>query len=126
MITIRFTGWISGSIVSLQPDKDIQKLISNRNRIRIRISETLLSIFRGSDFCKKLHIAQSFIYYLQRHLSSLLCHDFESVYGVISVPQCNSILPLKSANWTRQLAKFVSMNLFLVWQDRALSVYIRE
>jgi len=45
MITIRFTGWISGRIVSLQPDTDIQKLLSDGNRIRIRISETLLSIF---------------------------------------------------------------------------------
>ena len=39
--------WISGRIVSLQPDTDIQKLLSNGNRIRIRISETLLSILRG-------------------------------------------------------------------------------
>ena len=45
MITIRFAGWISGRILNLQPD--IQKLLSNKNRIRIRISETLLSIFRG-------------------------------------------------------------------------------
>ena len=36
-------GWISGRIVSLQPDMDIQKLLSNGNRI----SETVLSIFRG-------------------------------------------------------------------------------
>ena len=40
MITIRFAGWISGRIVSLQLDTDIQKLFSNGNRIRIRISET--------------------------------------------------------------------------------------
>jgi len=43
MITIRFAGWISGRLVGLQPDTDIQKLLSNGNRIRI--SETLLSIF---------------------------------------------------------------------------------
>ena len=36
-------GWISGKIVSLQPDKDIQKLLSKGNQIRI--SETNLSIF---------------------------------------------------------------------------------
>ena len=53
MITIRFAGWISGRIVSLQPDKDIQKLLSNGNRIRIRISETLLSIFRGFRLLQK-------------------------------------------------------------------------
>jgi len=47
MITIRFAGWISGRIVSLQQDKDFQKLLSNGNRIRNRISETILSIFRG-------------------------------------------------------------------------------
>jgi len=35
---------------------------------------------------KKLRIAQSFVYYFQMHLFSLLCHDSESVYGVISVP----------------------------------------
>jgi len=41
MITIRFAGWISGRIVSLQPHKDIQNLLSNGKRI----SEMLLSIF---------------------------------------------------------------------------------
>jgi len=46
MIIIRVAGWISGRIVSLQPDPDIQKLLSNKNRMRIRISETLLSMFR--------------------------------------------------------------------------------
>ena len=102
MITIRFAGWISGRIVSLQPDKVIQKLLSNGNRIRI--SETLLLIFRGFRLVEK--VAQSFIYYLQKHLFSLLRHDSESVYGVISE--------------LYSYAKFVSMNLFLVWQDRAL------
>ena len=52
MITIRFAGWISGRIVSLQPDKDIQKLLSNGNRIRI--SETLSSIFWGFRLLKKV------------------------------------------------------------------------
>jgi len=41
--------------------------------------------FEDLDFWKKLHIAQSFIYYFQKHLFSLLCHDSESVCGVISV-----------------------------------------
>ena len=86
MITIRFAGWISGRIVSLQPDKDIQKLLSNGNRIWIRISEMLISIFRGFRLLEKLHIAQSFIYYFQKHLFSLLRHDSEFVYGVISEP----------------------------------------
>ena len=85
MITIRFAGWISGRIVSLQPDTDIQKLLSNGNRIS---AGYLFYIFRDSDFWKKLHIAQSFIHYLQKHLFSFQCYDFESVYGVIliSVP----------------------------------------
>jgi len=84
MITIRFAGWISGRIVSLQPDADIQKLLSNGNRIRIRISETLLAIFLGFRLLEKLRIVQSFIYYLQKHLFYLLCHDFQFDYGVIS------------------------------------------
>ena len=84
IITIRFAGWISGRIVSLQPDTDIQKLLSNGNRLRI--SDSLISMFRGFRLWKKLHIAQSFIHYLQKHLLSLLCHDSEPVYGVISVP----------------------------------------
>jgi len=42
--------------------------------------------FEDSDFLKKVHIAQSIIYYLQKHLLSLLRHDSESVYGVISEP----------------------------------------
>jgi len=44
MINIRFAVWISDKIVNLQPDTDIQKLLPNGNRIRI--SETLFSIFR--------------------------------------------------------------------------------
>jgi len=58
MITIRFAGWISGRIVSLQPDTDIQKLLSNGNRI----SETLLSIFRGYRLLEK--VAHCTIIYL--------------------------------------------------------------
>jgi len=38
--------------MSLQPDTAIQKLLSNGNRIRI--SETLLSIFRGFTLLEKL------------------------------------------------------------------------
>jgi len=49
-------------IVSLQPDKDIQKLLSKSNRIRIRVSETLLSIFRGFRFLEK--VAHCTIIYL--------------------------------------------------------------
>jgi len=40
--------------------------------------------FEDLDFWKKLHIAQSFIYHLQKHLFCLLRHDSESVHGVIS------------------------------------------
>ena len=54
MIAIRFAGWISGRVVSLQPDTDIQKQLSIENRIRIRISETLLSIFRGFRLLEKV------------------------------------------------------------------------
>jgi len=63
MIIIWVAGWISGRIVSLQPDTDIQKLLSNGNLIRIRISETLLSIIRGFRLleivahCKIIHLS---------------------------------------------------------------------
>jgi len=62
MITIRFAGWISGRIVSLQPDTDIRKLVSNGNRI----SDTILSIFRGIRLlgevarCTIIHLLSSF------------------------------------------------------------------
>jgi len=46
--------WTSDMIASLQPDKHIQKLLSNGNRIRIRISETLLSILRGFRLLEKV------------------------------------------------------------------------
>jgi len=105
----------------LQPDKDIQKLLSNGNRIRIRISEMVLSIFQGFKLLEK--VAQSFIHYLQKHLFSLLCHDSESVYDAKSVPQCTPIPPF---NLLIGHAKLVSMNLFLMWQDRALSVHIKD
>jgi len=42
--------------------------------------------FEDSDFWKQLHIAQSLIYYLQKHLFSFLCHDSESLCGIISEP----------------------------------------
>jgi len=86
MITIRFAGWISGRIVSLQPDTDIQKLLSNGNRTRNRISETLLSIFRGLRLLEK--VAHCTIIHLlsSEAFCSLLCHDSQFVYGVISVP----------------------------------------
>jgi len=50
-----------------------------------------------------------------------MCNDFQFVYGVISAALCNPTPPL---NLLIGNSKFLSMNLFLVWQDRALSVYI--
>jgi len=41
-----------------------------------------LSMFQGFRLLEK--VAQSFIHYLQMHHFSLLCHNSESVYGVIS------------------------------------------
>ena len=70
-----------------------------------------------------MHIAQSFIYLLQKHLFSLLRHDSESVYGVISASYCNPIPPL---NLVIGHVKFVSMNLVLLWKDTALSVSIKD
>jgi len=123
MITILFPGWISGRIVSLEPDTDIQKLLSNGNRIRIRISETVLSIFQEFRLLEKVAYCTIIHYYLQKRLFSLLYHDSEPVYGVISVPWRTPIPPL---NRLIGHAKFVSMNLFLMWRDRALSVNIKD
>ena len=109
MITNRFAGWISGRIVSLQPDKDIQNLLWNG--IRIRISETLLLIFRGFRLLEK--VAQSFIYYLHSEASFQpsapwlrLC--LRCILCIIV--QSHSPLYLLTEH-----AKFVGMNLFLVW-----------
>jgi len=86
MINFRFAGWISGRIVSLQPDKDIQKLLSNWNRIRT--SETLLPIFRRFRLLEK--VAYCTIVNLLSSEASfqsfLLCHDSEFVCSVISEP----------------------------------------
>ena len=68
------------------PDKDIQKLLSNATGYGSGYPKRFYQYFEDSDFCKKVDIAQSFIYYLQRHLFSLLHHGSESVYGVISEP----------------------------------------
>jgi len=86
MITIRFAGWISGRIVSLQPDTDIQNCFQTGTGYGSGYPKRFYRYFEISDFWKKLHIAQSFIHYLQKHIFRLLCQDSESVYGVISVP----------------------------------------
>ena len=93
IITIRLTGWISGRIVSLQPDPDIQKLLSNGTGHGSGYPKRFYRYFEDSDLRKKLHIAQSFIYYFQKHLFSFLYPDSESVDGVIPAPYCN-LIPL--------------------------------
>ena len=100
MITIRFAGWISGRIVSLQPDKDIQNLLWNGNQIRIRISETLLLIFRGFRLLEKvahctiIHFLSSF-----RSIFSAICAMTPSLSMVYSL--YHSVITLPS--WTRQI-----------------------
>ena len=58
MITIRFACLISGRIVSLQPDTDIQKL-PKRKGTGYGYPKRFFRYFDDSDFWKKLHIAQS-------------------------------------------------------------------
>ena len=129
MIIIRFAGWISGRIVSLQPDTDIQKLLSNWNRIQNRISETLSPIFRRSRLLEK--VAYCTIVNLLSSESSfqpsvpLPCLRVWSAYSATSVPSCNTN-PIPTLNLLMGHAKFVSVNLLMVWQDRALSVYIKD
>jgi len=72
--------YISGRIVGFQPDTDVRKLVSSWNRIRKRISDLkrFIRYFKDSNyetsfwslltFWRKLNIAQSFIYYLRKHL----------------------------------------------------------
>jgi len=84
MITIRIAGWISGRIVSLQPDTDIQNLLWNWNRIRI--CETLLLIFRGFRLLEKvahctiIHLVSSF-----RSIFSAICAMTPSLSMVYSL-----------------------------------------
>ena len=87
MITIRFAGWISSRIVSLQPDTDIQKLLSIHTGTGYgpRYPKRFYRYFEDLDFWTKLHIAQSYICYLQKHIFSFLCHDSESVLEVAGV-----------------------------------------
>jgi len=62
MITIRFAGWVSGRMESLQPDTDIQ--ICFETGTGYGYPKRFYWYFEDSDFWKKLHIAQSLIYYL--------------------------------------------------------------
>jgi len=84
MITIRFADWISGRIVSLQPDTDIRYLLWNGNRSRI--SETLLLIFRGFRLVEKvahctiIHLLSSF-----RSIFSAICAMIPSLAMVYSL-----------------------------------------
>ena len=82
----------------------------------------------------------SFIIFIQKHIFSLLYHDSESVCGVISAMQSqiplfpNSpfnvqlfpkvwiLIPNSPFNVLIGRAKYVSMNMFLVWQDSAVSI----
>jgi len=74
IIIIRFAGWIFGWIVSLQPAKDIQKLLSNGTRVRIRISETLLSMFRGFRLLEKdAHWLHNHSFIIFRSIFSAFC-----------------------------------------------------
>ena len=94
MITIRFAGTISSRIVSLQPDRDIQNLLWNGNRIRIQISETLLLIFRWFRLlekfahCTVIHLLSSF-----RSIFSAICSMTPSLSMVYSLHHSVISLP---------------------------------
>jgi len=106
MITIRFAGWICCRIVSFQTDKDIQKLLSNGNRIWIRISETLLSLFRGFRLLEK--VAHCTLI----HLLSSEASFQPSAPWLRVCPRCKF--------WTVELCQVCQHEMLLVWQDRAL------
>ena len=108
MITIRFAGWISGRIVSLQPDKDIQKLLSNGNQIRTWISETLLSIFRGFRLLEK--VAHS-------HCTIIHLFSYEAFFRP-SAPWLRVCLWCNLS--TVELCQVCQHESVPVWQDSAL------
>jgi len=103
MITIWFASWIYGRIVSLQPDTNIQNLLWNGNRIRIRISETLLLIFGGFRLLEKvahctiIHLLSSF-----RSIFSAICAMTPSLSMVYSLYHSVISFP-SSAKWTCQI-----------------------
>ena len=57
MITVRFAGWISGRIVSLQPDTDIQNGYQTGTGYGAGYPKRFFRYFEDSDFWKKLHVA---------------------------------------------------------------------
>ena len=71
-----------------------------------------------SDFWKKLHIAESFINFLQKHLFSFLCHASLSMVQSLY----RNVIPFPHLNLLNGHTKLVSISLFLMWQDMALSV----
>jgi len=123
MITIRFAGWISGRIVSLQPDTDNQKLLSNGNRIRIRISETVLSMFREFRLLEKVAHC-TIIHSLSSEASFQPSVPWLRVcLSMVQSLHSNEIpFPLFNLLIGHRQAKLVSMSPFLMWQDRTLSV----
>jgi len=59
MITIRFAGWISDWILSLQPDTDIQICFQTGTGYGSGYLNRFFRCLEDWDFWKKLHIAQS-------------------------------------------------------------------
>ena len=110
MITIWFAGWISSRIASLQPDTDIQKLLLNGNRIRIRISQNaFVDISRIQTFGKTCTLHNhSFIIF--RSIFSAFCAMTPNLSMVQSLYRNGIPSPL---NLLIGHAQFVSMNLFL-------------
>jgi len=114
MMTIRFTGWISGRIVSLQRIQISKNYFQTGTGYGSGYPKRFCRYVEDSEFWKKLHIAQSFIYF------SIIRTILHSVPWLQVCLWCNPIPPLLNGH-----AKFfqLSMNLYLVCQDRAFSVY---
>jgi len=84
MITIGFAGWISGRIVSFQPDADLQKLFSSRSRIRISISDQN----RFNRFFEESGCEMNFGHFLPGESGKLHNHlfiifGFESIFSAL-------------------------------------------
>jgi len=99
MITIQFAGWISGRIVSFNQIRISKNCFQTGIGYGSGYPKHFHQYFEDSDFCKKLHIAQLFIYYLQKLLFTLLCCYSESVWQYSSKEDHNTFRTTPREHW---------------------------
>jgi len=103
MITIRFAGWISGKIVSLQPDTDMAKTAFKREQDTdpdIRNAFIDNSRIQTSGKSCTLH---NYSFIIFRSIFSAVCAMTPNQSLVQSLYRSVISFPSKSATWTRQI-----------------------